>query len=107
MKIIADTAALIPLAEGASQGNMPGNPERFHILISKTLAGLLRDLAKKAVALKEQELSMANIIAELRRCIESSGILGHPGGLHVSHAQRPGAQNPLDVTHPVLQPVGL
>lgn len=51
---------------------MAKNPERIHILNSKTLAGPLRYLAKKAVALKEQELSMANIIAELQRCIESS-----------------------------------
>lgn len=51
---------------------MAKNPERIHILNSKTLAGPLRYLAKKAVVLKEQELSMANIIAELQRCIESS-----------------------------------
>lgn len=51
---------------------MAKNPERIHILNSKTLAGPLRYLAKKAVVLKEQELSMANVIAELQRCIESS-----------------------------------
>ena len=52
--------------------NMAGNPDQIHILNSKTLAGPLRYLAKKAVALKEQGLAMANIKDELQRCIESS-----------------------------------
>ena len=52
--------------------NLAENPERIHILNSKTLAGPLRYLAKKAVSLKEQGLCMAKIKAELLRCIESS-----------------------------------
>lgn len=46
--------------------------EHIHIINSKTLAGPLRYLAKKAVALKEQKLDLNSIKTELERCIESS-----------------------------------
>lgn len=52
--------------------NMARDPERIHVMDSKTLAGPLRYLAKKAVALKEQELTMEQIKANLQRCIDSS-----------------------------------
>lgn len=46
--------------------------ERIHVLNSKTLAGPLRYLAKKAVSLKERGLSIEKIKAELAVGIESS-----------------------------------
>ena len=52
--------------------NMTEDPERIHVLNSKTLAGPLRYLAKKAVALKNQGLDMAKIKAALQESIESS-----------------------------------
>jgi len=52
--------------------NCMENPERIHILNSGTLAGPLRHLAKKAVALKEKGLDIEKIKEELQRCIESS-----------------------------------
>ena len=57
-------------AQGAR--NLASNPERIHVLDSKTLAGPLRYLAKKAVSLKEQDLSMEQIKANLQWCIDSS-----------------------------------
>ena len=48
------------------------DPDRIHILNSKTLAGPMRYLAKKAVALKDQGLDMVRMKEELQRCIESS-----------------------------------
>ena len=44
----------------------------IHIVNSKTLAGPMRYLAKKALALKEQGLGVEEIKAELDVCIESS-----------------------------------
>ncbi len=52
--------------------NLSENPDQIHVLNSKTLAGPLRYLAKKAVSLKEQGLDMARIKEELQQCIESS-----------------------------------
>lgn len=52
--------------------NLVENPERVHILNSKTLAGPLHYLAKKAVALKEQGLDIERIKASLQKCIDSS-----------------------------------
>lgn len=71
---------LITVGDGLSGGyqtamgarNMARNPERIHIMDSKTLAGPLRYLAKKAVALKEQNLTMEQIKANLQWCIDSS-----------------------------------
>ena len=71
---------LLTVGDGLSGGyqtamgarNMAQNPDRIHILDSKTLAGPLRYLAKKAVALKEQELTMEQIKANLQWCIDSS-----------------------------------
>ena len=57
-------------AQGAR--NLASDPERIHVLDSKTLAGPLRYLAKKAVSLKEQHLSMEQIKANLQWCIDSS-----------------------------------
>ena len=52
--------------------NLAKNPDRIHILNSKTLAGPMRYLAKKAVSLKDQGLDMIRMKEELQRCIESS-----------------------------------
>lgn len=52
--------------------NMARNPERIHIMDSKTLAGPLRYLARKAVELKEQEMSMEQIKERLQNSIDSS-----------------------------------
>ena len=52
--------------------NLAENPERIHVLNSKTLAGPLRYLARKAVALKDQGLDMERIKAALQKSIESS-----------------------------------
>lgn len=48
------------------------NSERIHVINSKTLAGPLRYLAKKAVALKERGVDMEKIKEELCRSIDSS-----------------------------------
>lgn len=52
--------------------NLTSSPERIHVLDSKTLAGPLRYLAKKAVSLKEQGQNINQIMEYLQRCIESS-----------------------------------
>ena len=52
--------------------NLAENPERIQVINSKTLGGPLRYLAKKAVALKDQGLSMAQIVEALEPCVESS-----------------------------------
>lgn len=46
--------------------------EHIHVVNSKTLAGPLRYLAKKALMLKEQGVSLAQIKETLQRSIESS-----------------------------------
>lgn len=71
---------VITVGDGLSGGyqtamgarNLANDPQRIHVLDSKTLAGPLRYLAKKAVALKEQHLSMEQIKANLQWCIDSS-----------------------------------
>ena len=71
---------LLTVGDGLSGGfqtamgarNMAQNPDRIHVMDSKTLAGPLRYLAKKAVALKEQNLTMDQIKANLQWCIDSS-----------------------------------
>ena len=52
--------------------NLANNPDRIQVMDSKTLAGPLRYLAKKAVALKNQNLSMVQIKESLQQCIDSS-----------------------------------
>ena len=52
--------------------NLVEDPERVHIVNSKTLAGPLRYLAKKAVVLKNQGLDIEAIQENLQQCIESS-----------------------------------
>ena len=52
--------------------SMAKNPERIHIVNSKTLAGPLRYLAKKAVALKDHGLTADDILPRLEDSIESS-----------------------------------
>ena len=52
--------------------NLVSSPERIHIMDSRTLAGPLRYLAKKAVMLKEQGLSIEAIKEKLQKCIDSS-----------------------------------
>ena len=54
-----------------ARNSMPEH-EHIHIINSKTLAGPLRYLADKAVSLKEQGLSLADIKAQLQTCIDSS-----------------------------------
>ena len=51
---------------------MAKDPQRIHVMDSGTLAGPLRYLAKKAVALKEQGLPMEQIKAQLQSGIASS-----------------------------------
>lgn len=71
---------LLTVADGLSGGyqtamaarNSIENNEHIHIVNSKTLAGPLRYLAKKAYALKEQGLDAQSILAELDVSIESS-----------------------------------
>ena len=55
----------------AARGSIEPN-DHIHIVNSKTLAGPMRYLAKKAVALKEQGLGIEEIKARLDVCIESS-----------------------------------
>lgn len=52
--------------------NCATNPERIHVVNSKTLAGPLRYLAQKAVSLKNRGLHMDAIKQELDSSIESS-----------------------------------
>ena len=52
--------------------NMAENPERIHIINSRTLAGPLRYLARKAVALKNHGMSVEQIKETLEESIESS-----------------------------------
>ena len=52
--------------------NLAEDPERIHVVNSRTLGGPLRHLAKKAVALKDAGLSMERIKEELEVSIESS-----------------------------------
>ena len=52
--------------------NLADDPNRIHVMDSRTLAGPLRYLARKAVALKEQGLPMTQIKDRLQGCIESS-----------------------------------
>ena len=52
--------------------NLAKDPHRIHVLDSRTLAGPLRYLARKAVALKEQELPVEQIKERLQHCIDSS-----------------------------------
>jgi len=55
----------------AARNSLDSN-DHIHIINSKTLAGPLRYLAKKAVALKNQGLGVEEIKAELDMCIETS-----------------------------------
>ena len=52
--------------------SMAPNPERVHIINSKTLAGPMRYLVKKAIALKEQGLTIQQIKDDLAEGIASS-----------------------------------
>ena len=52
--------------------NLTVDPERVHIVNSKPLAGPLRYMAKKAVALKDQGMDAAAICKELQESIETS-----------------------------------
>ena len=55
-----------------SARNLVSSPERIHVMDSRTLAGPLRYLAKKAVMLKEQGCSIEAIKEKLQKCIDSS-----------------------------------
>lgn len=52
--------------------NLVSSPERIHVMDSRTLAGPLRYLAKRAVMLKEQGLNIDAIKEKLQKCIDSS-----------------------------------
>ena len=52
--------------------NMASDPERIHVMDSQSLAGPMRYIALKAVALKEQGLPMEEIKAQLQTSIDSS-----------------------------------
>ena len=52
--------------------NLVDFPERIHVMDSRTLAGPLRYLAKKAVLLKEQGGNIDAIKEKLQKCIDSS-----------------------------------
>ena len=52
--------------------NCAEGKERIHVIDSKTLAGPLRYLVKKTVALKNRGLGIHEIKQELNECIESS-----------------------------------
>ena len=52
--------------------NLANDPQRIHVMDSRTLAGPLRYLAKKAVSLKAQGLSMDLIKEKLQSCIDTS-----------------------------------
>lgn len=75
-----DEMLLITVGDGLSGAyqtamaarNCIEDKERIHILNSKTLAGPMRYLAKKALWLKEMGKGIEEIKAELERCIESS-----------------------------------
>lgn len=75
-----DEMLVLTVGDGLSGGyqtalsarNCTENPERIHILNSKTLAGPLRYLAQKAVRLKNSGLSIERIKDELITSIESS-----------------------------------
>lgn len=55
-----------------SARSLDRDPDRIHVINSKTLGGPLRYLAGKAVALKEQGLDLEHIKAALHESIESS-----------------------------------
>lgn len=55
-----------------SARNLSPAPEKIHVINSKTLAGPLRYLVKKAVALKEQGFDIERIKKALEHSIESS-----------------------------------
>ena len=71
---------VITVGDGLSGGyqtacgarNLISNPERIHVMDSKTLAGPLRYLAKKAVFMKEQGFDISSIKESLELSIESS-----------------------------------
>ncbi len=71
---------LLTIADGLSGGyqtalgarNLVSDPERIHVINSKTLAGPLRYLAKKAAVLKKEGLKIGDIKAALEKSIESS-----------------------------------
>lgn len=75
-----DEMLLITVGDGLSGAyqtavgarNMVDDPQRIHILNSKTLAGPLRYLVKKAVSLRDQGLNIEAIKEMLQDRIESS-----------------------------------
>lgn len=52
--------------------SMTQNPERIHVINSKTLAGPLRYLVRKAISLREQGMTIHQIKTALAESIESS-----------------------------------
>lgn len=52
--------------------SMTQNPERVHVINSKTLAGPLRYLVRKAISLREQGMTIHQIKTALAESIESS-----------------------------------
>lgn len=71
---------IITVGDGLSGGyqtalgarNLAINPDRIHVVDSKTLAGPLRYLARKAVALQNRNLGIDQITKQLQHCIDTS-----------------------------------
>ena len=75
-----DELLVLTVGDGLSGGyqtalaarSMAADPQRIHVMDSRTLGGPLRYLAKKAVTLKDEGLSLEQIRERLQRCIDSS-----------------------------------
>lgn len=71
---------IITVGDGLSGGyqtalgarNLAINPDRIHVVDSKTLAGPLRYLARKAVVLQNRNLGIDQITKQLQHCIDTS-----------------------------------
>jgi len=80
MEACDEEMLMLTVADGLSGGyqtamaarNSIENNNRIHVINSKTLAGPLRYLVKKAMAMKEQGFGIEKIKEELHKCIESS-----------------------------------
>ena len=77
---VEEDIILLTVADGLSGGyqtalgakNLIENNQHFHIINSKSLAGPLRYLAKKAVALKEAGVSTQQALEDLMESVENS-----------------------------------
>ena len=80
MEDCGDEVILLTVADGLSGGyqtalgakNLAPNSDRIHVINSKSLAGPLRYLAKKAAALKEQGVTLQQALEALMDSVEHS-----------------------------------